>query len=77
MDERGCDSWDAGLREQVGFSPENTNESERSKFEPDYLAVYEVIYIMVRVYDMINSKMDSLDLFKYLNVWSMNLHLCF
>ena len=45
-------------REQVGFAPENIKESERSKFEPDHLGVYETIFVMLRVYEMINLKID-------------------
>lgn len=74
----GCDSRNAGLRgEQVGFAPANTKEPERSKFEPDHLDAYEAIFVLVRAYEMINLKTDALDLFKYLNVYDMNLHFYF
>ena len=61
----------------MDFAPANTKESERSKFEPDHPDVYGAVFVPVRVYEMINLKIDSLDLFKYLDVWYMNLHLYF
>lgn len=42
----------------MGFVPENTKESESSKFEPDLLGFYEAMFVMVREHEIFYLKID-------------------